>query len=296
MEERRLATKDQSYPVDLQEELKRYKQITSRDFYSPARGVREPSARVVREWAKQHNLSCEVVEWGKDKDKAWCKVRGWKGSKENPEAVREAVVAHVFEHMLIEAVIDAIHNGIKIPTGGLDKYGRPEMEKVYLRPEKDWTVDQEKGWPVITNHKVQLQIFKNHLEKIKFAERDARTKAERIVFLELLGLPSELQRVESEEAGEDTEYDEESQQRPGEQAELPDELTELRRQIWQALLKLSGGSSQKAYAELRSISQVTGEHEGVTNLADISSVDHARTILSRIKDLLSGKAPDKGLL
>ena len=152
------------------EELKKTQQITDKDFYF-AGGKKAPSARIWSAVGYEEGVNTKVVECYKDEEKAQATVRGWKGSEDNPDVVVERTVIHVFKILLFEAIMDAIDNGIKI-------------KGQTIKPSFDF--DQE-GKPYLTDNEAQLQLMRNHLQKMKFAERDAITKARSSVIKELTG-------------------------------------------------------------------------------------------------------------
>ena len=170
-------------------------QFTERDFYS-VQGKRRPSARLTIEIAKyDKRISTEILEIGKDKEKAWCKVRAWIAEDES-RIYRDAAVIHYYEHLLLDAVFDAITNGINVPTGETEyRFGKERAVTEKIQPTYEISAD---GWPVITDITVQLQLMKNHLQKITFAERDAHTKAEIRALTRVLGMKEDGEGDDSE--------------------------------------------------------------------------------------------------
>lgn len=272
-------------------------------FYSVG-SVRAPTARIVREWAKEEGISFKILDFGKDTQQAWAQVRAWKGDEANPTASADGGVVHVFSHFLVEATFDAIANGVKIPGAPYkDNWGKTRFGmKDYFLTEKDWIIDEETHWPKITNVTVQFQLLRNYLAKLKVAERDAITKAERNAEIKLL---TKLGRIQPEEPEEVIpEQQEQPSPRPpspvsspptppspaeSTETRQPESLDEARTLIREGILTLTGGDRVKAQEELFQISgKVTG-HPQVKNLASIESLEHANEILSRVRQALLTK-------
>ena len=275
--------------INVKGELSQYRRITDRDMYT-VQGRRTPSARLVREWATLNDLHCEIAEAGKDKEKAWCRVRGWQGDKDAPKKVREAYVCHVFSHLLAKAVIDAISNGITVPSGESYPSGAPRMKKAYIA-EGDYEVGVD-GWPVIKNPVIQFQVMKNHLNKIEFSERDALTKAERAVFLKLLDSTWHEDEVSSQEP--------EEQPSPRKDQKL--DLEGMRGEIWNSLLLLCNGNTSAAYQKLAVLSEVTDPatkktlFPSVSRVSDVAHKEHAEEIMARVLEALRQEGKGEDLL
>lgn len=249
--------------VNPDRELVEHFTYTTSDFYI-ANGKRMPSARIVQAWAKEAGLSSEVVECGKDEKRAWAHVRAWVGPKNNPTLVREKYVIHLFSQLFTTSVFEAISNGLMVPGGQTYESGRPKMTRVY--PE--WEIGPD-NTPVLTDRQCQFQILKNLLEKTRFAERDAISKAERAAFLELLG--------------KDDEDNDEETTVPKERSPEPKTLEDYRRVISSTLKKQAGNDLAKASAALLAISEVIGEYVAVKSTLDIAQIDHAKEIYRRLQ-------------
>lgn len=279
-------------PIDVRGELTKYQQLTTREWYSVGGGRRAPSARLVQYWANLNDLQSEIVEIGKDEKRAWCRVRGWRGEKASAHDFREAYVCHVFSQMLAESVLDALANGLFMPSGDYYPSGAPRMEKRYL-DEDDYTIGEE-GWPVVTNRAIQLQVMRNHLAKIKFAERDALSKAERVVYLKLLNSPWGDKAEDGEGEGDKSSRGSEETQTTRHGAS---NLGSLKQQIWSGLMTLSGGNEFAPI--LKSISAVTDPQSGkiifpeVINIESIANFEHAEEILARVEAKLVQKEEEQ---
>ncbi len=272
-EDRRLTTAPKAglpqYPqrqdeasIDPSRALAEHYTFTAGDFYS-AGSKRIPSARIVQAWAREQGLSSQIIDCGKDKERAWAHVRCWSGPKDNPILVREKYVIHLFSQLLTVSTFEAIANGLMVASqqaayGG----GRPRMERAY--PE--WEIVD--NLPVLTNPQHQFQLLRNLLEKTRFAERDAISKAERAAFLELLG--------RDDDADDDAPA-------PAERTPEPKTLDEFRRAISSILRKQTSGDLPKATAALLVISEVAGEHKAVKSTLDITQLDHAEEIYRRLQ-------------
>jgi len=144
----------------------------------------EPSARIVNFWALQKKVSCEVLNSGKDNEKAWATVRGWRGKRtvckqcsakaEEILVERTAYVCHIYKDIIRSAILDACKNGW---------WDKGAQKQIF--PEYDIT---EGGEPILKKKEDKLHVLLSIQEKVKFAERDAVTKAEKIVQRKLLGL------------------------------------------------------------------------------------------------------------
>lgn len=267
---------DQGPPqvVNPERELDQHYTFTDRDFYTVSGGKRVPSARIVAEWARQQELSSEIIEYGKDKERAWAKVRAWAGPRDNPTRSCEKVVVHIFSQLLSAAVFEAIANGMMAPTGQTYESGKPRLAHVY----PDWEIGPDNA-PVLLDRTHQFQLLKNLLEKTRFAERDAVGKAERAAFLELLG--------KDDDVGDDAPT-------PAVRTPEPKTLEDFRKAISSILKKQAGGDITKAAAALFLISDVAGEHKAVRSTLDITKIDHAEEIYRRLQaSEMAGKMADQ---
>lgn len=275
--------------IDVKGELTKYHRLTSKEMYPVGGGRKAPSARLAQYWANMRDLHSEPVhgEVGKDKWKAWAMVRGWQGKREEAEATssfRYAYVCHVFSELLAESVLDAIANGLQMPSGDYYPSGAPRIEKRYL-DDGDYEIG-DGGWPIITNKAIQLQVMRNHLAKIKFAERDALTKAERAVYLKLLNSPWQEKPGDGEE---------ESRSTPD--SDKKTDLGSLKQHIWSALMSLSGGKEFGPI--LKSVSIISDPQSGkiifpeVNSIESITSLEHAEEIMARIEAKLAQKEEEQ---
>lgn len=162
--------------------------VTKKDMYSVDRsGKLSPGVKIARIYAQENGINTKIISCQKDKTSASCHIRVWKGPEEKPTLITERVVIHSFEHLLQQAVFDAIANGLWVPTGKRDNKG--QLEKKFTNP--DWDIHPETGLPFLKDKWAQFQIMQNYLNKIKHAERDAFGKAERNAILELALLEEE---------------------------------------------------------------------------------------------------------
>lgn len=262
-------------PIDPGKALEEHFSFTDKDLYSVGQGKKQPSARLVREWARRAGLSAEILEWGKDAEKAWAKVRAWKGPKDAPEAEESAVVCHLYKDLFLASVFEALSNGLFVQSGQFYESGKP----ILRRHMPKWEMGED-GWPVLTESFAQGQLLKNFFERKRFAERDALTKAERIAFLKLLG-----KDPEEHEDDEDVGDKEKGQKAAAEPPPKPQTLPELGKAIFTALMTLCDQDRGKAEEELRRVSEVKGEFPfpAVSRLSEIKHLDHAREILSRVE-------------
>ena len=104
--------------------------LTTKDFYSVEGRKNLPGVKVARVMAIEEGISTEIIEWGKDDQKTWSKVRAWKGPKENPSISTEKIVIQLYSHLLKKAVFDAIDNGLWIVTGK-EPNGRPIRRRIF---------------------------------------------------------------------------------------------------------------------------------------------------------------------
>jgi len=209
-------------------------QEVSLDNFYVMNGKRVPSARVIKTIAKMvPDLSVKIVECGKDDKKAWCRVKAWRGDEQHPIIMREAEVIHVFEHILRESIFDAIENGITVPTGKMvQRYNKSVKEVEKVIPAYDVG---EGGWPVLTNINVQMQLMRNHLKKITFAERDAHTKATIRAMKDIIDFEGRGDPVDHGDGSEMTEQPETNKttpvKPPTKLAPAPDGLGEIHKKI-----------------------------------------------------------------
>lgn len=278
--------KDDIITLDPKRELDQYQRITKRDVYYAVGGKDVPSARLARIWADENGLVNQIVDAGKNKENAWCRMKGWR--KDDPSVIREAFVCLVFEHMLVKAVYDAIANGLSMPSGELWPNGAPRMRKVNLVEGIDWEVGPD-GWPIIINPGMQFQVMRNHLQRIGSAERIATTQAERAVFLKLLGY--EWHHEQPEGPGK-APVDRGGEEEDDEWEEEKEDIIQLRNAIWGSLLTLCDGSAQKAFEKLYLLSEVTGQFTPIHKPTEITEIEHAKEILARVKLALK---QDKGI-
>ena len=265
-------------PINPKAELNRYQQLTTRDTYEVAgRGGskrREPAARLVRRWAQMKGIKSRIIDIGKDKERAWARVAAWTGDEKNPTQYGERAVFHVFDMMMIEAIFDAMKDGMYMPTGESYESGAPKMGRQFLA-EEDVEMT-ESGWPRIVNPIFQLQLMKNHLQKIKFAERDALGKAERAAFLLVLNYETGGEEGATESKG-----------------DQPMTLNQYRQEIRKGLMHLCDTDEAKCMEKLAELSLVEGKYPKVQKLGDIASIEHAEEILARVDALLEKETPEE---
>ena len=236
--------------------------ISEKDVYWVA-GRKAPSAHLVREMAKLEEvpIKYQIVKVWKTKEECGCILRGWKGPEENPIIEISDSVVHNFQLLLLESVLDAIANGLKM--------GKQD----YFLDDRDWEISAD-GWPVITNRDVQLQILRNHLGKAKFAERDAVTKCERRILMKLMGKYEDWDNDEEQTEG---------QTPPVQQSERePQTLEEYRQAIRTIILAMTDNDKMKAQQLLMELSQVEN-YEPVMLVTNINNLDYAREILARVR-------------
>lgn len=274
-----------SEAVDVAKEKENFLTISQKEAFYSVSNKQAPTARIVREWAKAEGINYKVLEYGKDENKAWAKVAAWKGDFNNPEAYAEEPIVHVFSHLLVEATFDAIANGLKVPTGRVLKnnWGKSYLEtKDYFLTKDDWEIGAETHWPKITNPLVQFQLLRNHLGKIKTIERDAVTKAERRAEYKIL---TKIGRIKEDEQPEVEGEKEEPTDIPGEPETLEDTLSLIRT----GLLKLADDSREEAQKKLTEIAAKINPHVPISRLNEITTMEQAEEILSRVRQALIEK-------
>ena len=236
--------------------------VSEKDTYWVA-GRKAPSAHLVREMAKLEEvpIKYQIVKVWKTKEECGCILRGWKGPEENPIIEISDSVVHNFQLLLLETILDAIANGLKM--------GKQD----YFLDDRDWEISAD-GFPVITNRDVQLQILRNHLGKAKFAERDAVTKCERRILMKLMG--------KYEDWGEDEESLKDRFPLLERTEREPQTLEEHRQAIRTIILSLVNNDAEKAQQLLMELSKVEG-HIPVMKVTTIDNLEHAREILARAR-------------
>ena len=263
MEERRLATyqKPQAslgVPINLRTMRNELTTPTSKDTYSINNKVR-PGAFIARVFAREDGIATKIVDWGKDSEKAWCIVEGY--LIDRPAMSHQSIVVEYYSDLLRSAVFDAIENGIHVPTGERDERGRLITRKVI--PEYEFGPD---GFPTLKDNWARFQLMRNHLGKIKFAERSTMGKAQRNVILELLGkspdAPAESQPASTKLTPEQ------------------DELETCRNRIRVVLMKACEGNRELAketFADIASKLSVAAKAP-----ADLGNVGDAKRILDEV--------------
>lgn len=269
-EERRLATyqkpqQSQARVVDLHDLRREMTTPTTDDMYSVNKKSR-PGARIARALALESNISHKIIAYGKDDKQAFCHVRGWIGPEENPIMQVEQIVIERYDDLLRQAVFDAIDNGMYIPTGRRDNYGRLETRK----GTPDWDMGPD-GFPILKDKMAQFQLMKNHLNKIKFAERSVKGKAERNCIFTLLGKDDEGRNDEPEEIEE-----------PSVTKSTPehDDLEGFRNRIRALLLKAYEGNKDTARETFGAVCKTLGMD--ATAPADLTKVEDAKRVLEYI--------------
>ena len=198
MSERR--QEPQGQEVSLADTQRQIGSVTQKDFYDIGGGEKRPGAKVARLLADRNGISTEILEYGKDNEKAWAKVRASNGKRS-----MEKAVVQLYVHIKQKMVLDAMSNGMYVQ--GMGKVN-PEVE---MGPD---------GFPFMKNPRQQLQLMKNFLAKISILERDTAGKAERNAILALLGKGDD-----STDEHEDVEEDE--GETPTQEAAKPKEKTPL---------------------------------------------------------------------
>lgn len=252
--------------------------VTPKDMYSVGGGKTAPNAHMVDAMAalEEIPIKVEILKVWKTKEDCGIIMRGWKGDKDNPIIEMSDSVVHNFPALFIESVFDALANGIKIPTGRiLERYGRkyPETED-YSLTNLDWELGAD-GWPVVTNMTVQLQLLRNHLKKMSFAERDCVTKCRRRILLKLMG-----KYDTTKEEGQNEEVEAVREEKTDEIE--PKTLNDYKSKIYDTILMLAQNDKVEAGHILMEISKVEG-FMPVQQVASIDNLDHAAEILARVR-------------
>jgi len=262
-------------PIDPQQARDSYLQMTDDDYFAASGGKRAPSARLVRYWAKRDRLNSKILDFGKDSEKAWAKVKVWSGPEQNPTLVREDGVCILYKSLLVAAIYEAIQNGKWIVTGFAN--GKPDRKKVF----PNWELGPD-GYPIIMDEKhgkaVMFAIGKEYAEKVKFAERAAISSAEKRAFLKLMNKDDEHEHdAEEHIAGE----------KPP--SEGNSDLMELIGEIRKGIMELVKGDKDKGAQALKDITSLINANDAqypiITASVNIKSIDHAMRILDAIEEM-----------
>ena len=272
-------------PIDPQKARKELRKLTTKDIYT-AGGKKAPTAELVRQWARDEKICVEIRECSKDRERASATVRVWYSN--DPSYYKEATVIQLFSHQLVSMTFDAIANGIKVYTGKSktnQRTGNNYPEQITYRPTPEEVEIGDDNWPRINNGVVRLQLLKNYVDKIKFADRDCVGKAERSAILKLLDIEDpedgkldvgkdHSEHGEQKESGEDDLIDEEN-------AETLEELAPI---IMDKLVKYAG--DKKGAGEIfADISDCDGKFKKVARLADMT-IEQAHEINAVITQML----------
>jgi len=165
--------------------MESYKSITNKDFYNVGKGKKEPSAKVINQWAKEAHINTETIDLVKNDNEVKVKVRAWIGHKDRPQAEETCVLIYnipqEMERMLTEHILKATY------------------EKTMT--DKDFTFIPENGVLKLrlTNPSKYIIFWKEWQRFLTFSERDLETKAKRRAQLSLMGLEfREEAEIESE--------------------------------------------------------------------------------------------------
>lgn len=280
-EERRLSMyskpqQAQGRAVDLHSLRHEIATPTSEDMYRVNNKSR-PGARIARALALESNISTKIVAFGKDKEQAFCHVRGWLGPEDAPIMQVESIVIERYDDLLRQAVFDAIDNGMYIPTGRRDQNGRLETKKAI--PEFEFGPD---GFPVLKDKFAQFQLMKNHLGKIKFAERSTMGKAERNVILKLLG------KDDDGSGGEES--DRQTSTTNAQKSPQDDEMTAYRNRIIALLLKVH--DNDKALAKATFLTVARSLNVAANLPSELKEIDDAKMIYEEILKNMKSEEPE----
>ena len=280
-EERRLSTypqptQSQGQAVDLHSLRREITTPTSEDMYTVNK-KRRPGARIARALALESSINTKIIVFGKDKEQAFCHVRGWLGPEDAPIMQAESIVIERYDDLLRQAVFDAIDNGMFIPTGRRDHNGRLETKKGI--PDFEFGPD---GFPVLKERFAQFQLMKNHLGKIKFAERSTMGKAERNVILKLLG------KEDDGNTGEESDKSTVSSNAP--KSAQNDEMAAYRNRIIALLLKIHEGD--KALAKATFLTVAKSLNIAANLPSELKSIEDAKMVYDDIMETMKPEEPE----
>lgn len=264
-------------PLDLDQIKREVGTATTDDTYSVQGKRGLPGAKIARLLAIKEGISTKIVEFGKNKEKAWCKVRAWKGPEDNPTIQTEDVVIHHFEHLLQQAVFDAISNGMSLPDGSRDDGGKLIKKKGV----PDWEIG-ENGVPFLTNKWAQYELMVNHLQRVKFAERDASEKAMRNAIFDLISAENpQRQEPDKSKSGVQLQKGLEGKPEPKKQPQPQDgELNRIRQEIYSVLMAASGNDKEKAAGQFSNMARELNLPFALPS--QIKTTEDANKILNRI--------------
>lgn len=275
VEERRLTTvnsrpQQQGQALDLHSLRRDLTTPTSGDMYSVNKKER-PGARVARALALEYRIATEIMEYGKDSEKAWCKVRGW--LLDDPLMTHQSIVVDRYEDLLRQAVFDCIDNGMYVPTGQRNENGR--LITKFKVPEFEIGPD---GFPMFKDKYTQFQLMRNHLNKIKFAERSTMGKAERNVILKLLGKEDDGTTETPEKIEPETKPTPEQ-----------NELAACRIRIVALLLRVHDGKKDLAKESFATVAKSLNIDAALPS--ELTNLNDAKRIFEAIRKLLPESSP-----
>ena len=260
--------------------------------YRVAGGKEDYFARVYLRLAREQGIFTKIVDVGKDGDKAWVKVRAWKGPEDHPTEISEAAIVERHEDSLRQGIFDAIENGATFTVGWDDRTNKPIRNKV--RP--DWEVGPN-GFPRLTNADQAMQFMRVHLHDISMVERKIITMAKRNAVRDLIQEGSEDDSQEEDRPVRDRESrkNESSQPVPGQQpgnkgntasvqghSEIDPEVEKLRAEIRSIVMGIADGDLDLAKEFFRDL---TGNIEGMETLSSpnkITTLPQAQAILAAL--------------
>lgn len=164
------------------DELKKLTQIQDGDFYevwdSRTRMKRkEPSARVLRNWANEKRISTEIVQVIHTPEHVQVMVHGWIGKKTEPQIETTEVVTINYMDYARQYLFDKMRKDSNIA----------------------WEEDKT-GMPIPKDPKLKLEWFEYINRKKLFGDREAETKAESRIFKKLLGFEwRDKEEIQAEE-------------------------------------------------------------------------------------------------
>ena len=172
---------------DMQQIMSDLRTLTDKDFYSVRGGKKNIGVKAARILARQYSIKTGIVDYGKDKEKAWCHIRAWRGNEQVTSEVAEACVVIRFIDVYQQIVLSAIANGVWAPVdGSRNKGGRFDGQLMQKQYEPEWEPNAETGFPVIKDKWVKFKIAEQYNAKVNILERDAYGKAERNAICEIL--------------------------------------------------------------------------------------------------------------
>ena len=301
MAERALVTRPKGEVPQMLEPEQELRSISAQKKYFYKVGMEEgkekkaPSAAMVFAKADEHGkLFYEILDAGKDGEKAWAHVRAWEGPQDTPQRRIERYVCLRFADDLMEAIYRLLaKGGVKLFQG--DYWPNRQPKKTWYRiREEDWKIDED-GWPLVVNPYVKLELMQEHQRFRRFAERTAQTQAIRAALLQLLDSTwdeeSEMRAEKSEDAEpEDTDSSSVTEMPPATEAQgattimdtraTPRTLGELKNALWTLVLKVCDGELPKAYAWLKDNGQMGGKPP-IAKISDIPDLDMVQEIFAR---------------